>query len=168
MLKNEAEFVEVEVPASSVAYVSQCEMEQSVTMESATEKNEPYVEPQIEVAVAKPAVSAVPESEQVIGEVLKSDVRTIADIIAPKSSAADQFTKGAITDLNRAIGVNDRFLLIRDLFGGSSDAYDKVIWRLNNFDNLEDCLIYIAENFDWNPNSEGVKLIMELIERKYI
>ena len=37
---------------------------------------------------------------------------------------------------------------------------------LNSFTNLDDCMIYIVENFAWNPDSEGAKLIVSLIERK--
>ena len=131
------------------------------------ERVEPYIEPQIEVAVATPAASAVPESEQVLGEVIKSNVQTIADTIKPKDTAAEQIIKGSVNDICKAVGINDRFLLIRDLFGGSSEEYDRVMTQLNNFDNLEDCMIHIVENYDWNPNSDGAKLIMELIERKY-
>ena len=109
----------------------------------------------------------MPESEQVLGEVLKSDVRTIADIIAPKSTTVEQIAKGAISDINKAVGVNDRYLLIRDLFGGSAEEYERVVAVLNNFENLEDCMIYIDEHFDWNPNSDGAKMMMELLERKY-
>ena len=126
-----------------------------------------YVEPQVEVAVTKSATSVVPESEQVLGEILKSDVRTIADIIAPKSTTVEQIAKGAISDINKAVGVNDRYLLIRDLFGGSAEEYERVVAVLNNFENLEDCMIYIDEHFDWNPNSDGAKMMMELLERKY-
>ena len=131
------------------------------------ESVEPYVEPQIEIAVATPAASAVPESEQVLGEVIKSNVQTIADTIKPKDTAAEKIAKGSVNDITKAVGINDRFLLIRDLFGGSSEEYDRVMTQLNNFDNLEDCMIHIVENYDWNPNSDGAKLIMELIERKY-
>lgn len=126
-----------------------------------------YVEPQIEVAVATPAASAVPESEPVLGEVIKNDVQTIADTIKPNTSAAEVIAKGSVSDIGRAVGINDRFLLIRDLFGGSSEEYERTVAQLNSFDNLEDCMIYIVENFNWNPNSEGTKLMMELIERKY-
>ena len=131
------------------------------------ESVEPYVEPQIEIAVATPAASAVPESEQVLGEVIKSNVQTIADTIKPKDTAAEKIAKGSVNDITKAVGINDRFLLIRDLFGGSSEEYDRVMAQLNSFDNLEDCMIHIVENYDWNPNSDGAKLIMELIERKY-
>lgn len=131
------------------------------------ENETPYIEPQIEIAITKAATSVVPESDQVLGEVIKSDVRTIADTITPKSKTVEQMAKGAISDIGKAVGINDRFLLIRDLFGGSSEMYEQVVARLNSFDNLEDCMIYIVENFDWNPNSDGAKLMMELIERKY-
>ena len=60
----------------------------------------------------------------------------------------------------------DRFLLARDLFGGDMDACGRTIDRLNEFDDLDECMIYIAENFDWNPNSDGAKLLVDLIERK--
>ena len=38
--------------------------------------------------------------------------------------------------------------------------------RLNAFGDLDECMIYITENFDWNPNSDGAKLLVDLLERK--
>jgi hypothetical protein len=181
------EFVEVDVdtiiPEYSLSEESDVEVESKAIAEMAEQGSvapvieesvepeipaEPYIEPQIEVAIATPAISAVPESEQVLGEVIKSNVKTIADTIKPKDRAAEQIVKGSVDNIGKAVGINDRFLLIRDLFGGSSEEYERVMVQLNNFDNLDDCMIYIAENFDWNPNSDGAKLIMELLERKYI
>ena len=37
---------------------------------------------------------------------------------------------------------------------------------LNEFDDLDECMIFIVENFRWNPDSEGAKLLVSLIERK--
>jgi hypothetical protein len=172
------EFVEVDVATAPVVEMptepeadtsAMPAVEESANIEDClpAENETPYVEPQIEVAITKAATSVVPESDQVLGEVIKSDVRTIADTITPKSKTVEQMAKGAISDIGKAVGINDRFLLIRDLFGGSSEMYEQVVARLNSFDNLEDCMIYIVENFDWNPNSDGAKLMMELIERKY-
>ena len=180
------EFVEVDVESAVVEDVQYAEKEVEKELEQIAEPaeqgsttsvieertepevvTEPYIEPQIEVAIATPATNAVPESEQVLGEVIKSNVKTIADTIKPKDTAAEQIVKGAVSDIGKAVGINDRFLLIRDLFGGSSEEYERVMAQLNCFDNLDDCMIYIAENFDWNPNSDGAKLIMELLERKY-
>jgi len=106
-------------------------------------------------------------SEHVLGEVINNDLRTVADTIPPARNIAETAGRDRIADLNKAIGVNDRFLLIRDLFGGRTAAYEDAISKLNSFDNLDDCMVYIVENFEWNPNADGTKLLMELIERKY-
>ena len=177
VLDEDDEFVEVNVetiPLEEASFEEHTAEEDSVMTESTavevetgTTSAEPYVEPQIEVAVTRPTTSIVPESEQVLGEVIKSDVQTIADTIKPKDTAAEQIVKNSVDDISKAVGINDRFLLIRDLFGGDSGVYERVMAKLNSFDNLDDCMIHIVENYDWNPNSDGAKLIMELLERKY-
>ena len=102
-----------------------------------------------------------------VGEVLGGDVHTLADTIAaPKDMASEIVRKERITDLKQAIGINDKFLLLRDLFGGDTERYERTIDRLNEFDDLDDCIIYISENYDWNPSSDGVRFLMELLERK--
>lgn len=107
------------------------------------------------------------EPEPVLGEVLGGDVHTLADTIAaPKDMASEIVRKERITDLKQAIGINDKFLLLRDLFGGDTERYERTIDRLNEFDDLDDCIIYISENYDWNPSSDGVRFLMELLERK--
>lgn len=105
----------------------------------------------------------------VLGEVINHDVQTLADTIAPPRDRASELLRNEpVTDLRRAIGINDRFLFIRDLFGGDGAAYEAAIDALNGFDNLDDCMIYIAEHYAWNPNSDGAVLLMELLERKYL
>lgn len=107
------------------------------------------------------------EPEPVLGEVLGGDVHTLADTIAaPKDMASEIVRKERITDLKQAIGINDKFLLLRDLFGGDTERYERTIDRLNEFNDLYDCIIYISENYDWNPSSDGVRFLMELLERK--
>jgi hypothetical protein len=57
--------------------------------------------------------------------------------------------------------------MIRDLFDGDNEAYDQAISDLDSMETFDDCIIYIAENFEWNPDSEGAKFIMQLLERKH-
>ena len=101
----------------------------------------------------------------VLGETLNSDVKTVSDLIAVTTPPA-AVGQEPVADLRQALCNNDRFLLARDLFGGDMDACGRMIDRLNEFDDLDECMIYIAENFDWNPNSDGAKLLVDLIERK--
>ncbi len=104
----------------------------------------------------------------VLGEVINHDVQTLADTIVPPRDMASELRRSEpVTDLRKAIGLNDRFLLIRDLFGGDGDAYEQAIEALNGCGDFDDCMIFIAEHYAWNPNSDGAKLMMELLERKF-
>ena len=120
-----------------------------------------------EEAQSGPKEAAAPAGA-VLGEVINHDVQTLADTIAPRRGMASELRLGEpVTDLRRAIGINDKFLMIRDLFGGDGEAYEEAIGKLNAFDDFDECMIHIAENYAWNPNSDGAKFMMELLERKF-
>ena len=124
----------------------------------------PKSEPEpIAAPVVEPKVEAVDAQYKVLGEVIAPTTTTIADTIAPVASVADD---RPIETLRGAISVVDRFMLIRDLFGDDAQLYEQTIDELEKMDNLDDCIIYIAENFAWRPSSEGAKLIMDLLQRK--
>ncbi len=121
-------------------------------------------EPGFEEITLEPAAPA----GTVLGDVINHDVQTLADTLAaPRDRASELRRSEPVTDLRKAIGINDKFLLIRDLFGGDGEAYEQAIGTLNDCADFDDCMIYIAENYAWNPNSDGVKLLMELLERKF-
>lgn len=104
----------------------------------------------------------------VLGEVINHDVQTLADVIeAPRDMASELRRREPVTDLECAIGINDKFLMIRDLFNGDAAAYGKAMQVLNGFTDLDDCMIHIAEHYAWNANSDGARLLMELLERKF-
>ena len=128
------------------------------------------VEPTPELApVPKPAPRPTPapapreEVPQRLGDVIAKGVTTLADKMAEEQPTAP-FNR--ITDIRKAIGLNDKFLMIRDLFGGDVNLYEDTINHLNEFDDLDECMIFIVENFRWNPDSEGAKLLVSLLERK--
>ena len=149
--------------------------EPSEPEQPAEQPEQTYVQ---EPAAAEPAEPVMPvadehhfvadNTEHVLGEVINSDVQTFADTIAPaENAAADIVGKSAIDTLAEAIGINDRFLMIHDLFEGNADAFNAAIAKLDSFGNLNDCMVYIMENYEWNPYCEGAKLMMSLIERRY-
>lgn len=119
-----------------------------------------------EVVATAPVAQGVDAVEQPkrIGDVLAGTVVTLADKMAGDDAPTTAFNR--ITDLRKAIGLNDKFLMIRDLFGGDAARYEDTIDTLNEFDDLDECMIYIVENFRWNPDSEGAKLLVSLLERK--
>lgn len=99
-----------------------------------------------------------------LGDVLGDGVTVLGDKMAAEELPTTPFNR--ISDLNKAIGINDRFLMIRDLFDGDAERYTDTIDTLNEFETLDDAMIYIIENFAWNPETEGARLLVSLIERK--
>lgn len=123
------------------------------------------VVPQQPVAPA-PVAQPQPQSvePQRVADVLGSGRKVLGDVSQNEIVPTPPMSK--IVDLRKAIGINDKFIMLRDLFGGNEAQYNTTIDALNSFTSLDDCMIYIVENFAWNPDSEGAKLIVSLIERK--
>ena len=92
------------------------------------------------------------------------DAPSVADTIACPKGVAESTP---VVSLREAIGVADKFMLIRELFGGDADAYDKALDALEVQPSLDDCRIYIAEHYAWSLNSQATKFVMELLQRKY-
>jgi hypothetical protein len=74
----------------------------------------------------------------------------------------------ASKSLAEMIGLNDKFILLRDLFQNNHDYYEAAIDQLDEFDNIDDAMFFIHDNFQWNPNSEGAKLLVELLSNKLL
>lgn len=109
-----------------------------------------------------PTMEATEPTKVVLADTI-STPQTIADTIQQQPSIGQS---GAVNSLRGAISVGDRFMLIRELFGGDEAKYESTIDLLDSYDNLDDCIIYIAENFTWRASSDGAKLIMDLLQRK--
>lgn len=142
------------------------------------ESAEPATEPQSVVLeineeedkapVAEPLIKANINEERttILADVISPAAPTIADSIAAPTALADEIEHSAIRSLSDGIGINDKFLMIRDLFDGNSAEYERVIKELDAMESFDDCMIYIVENYSWNPDSDGAKFIMKLLERK--
>lgn len=144
------------VPAEEVVVVEKVEVEPA-----------PAPAPQ-PASAPQPAPMPAPapreeEAPQRLGDVIAKNVTTLADKMAEEQPTA---AYNRITDIRKAIGLNDKFLMIRDLFGGDANLYEDTINHLNEYDDLDECMIFIVENFRWNPDSEGAKLLVSLLERK--
>lgn len=121
----------------------------------------------------EPSSAFAPEGKPhpVLGEVINAGSKTVGEAMAetPKHDITEKIVHSDhITDLNQAIGINDKFIMIRDLFNGDGSRYDAAIAELNKFDNFDACLIHIASHYRWDPDSDGAKLLMEILSRKLL
>ncbi|MGC9471242.1 MAG: hypothetical protein ACP5D1_06840 [Bacteroidales bacterium] len=73
-----------------------------------------------------------------------------------------------IDDISKAIGINDKFHYIRELFAGDADLYEKTIRTLNEVQNFNQAFEFLNRNFDWDMENPSVQHLLELTRRKFI
>ena len=86
-------------------------------------------------------------------------------------SLAARLQRKPVTDLMNAIGINDKFLLLNELFAGSMEKYNKSIRALNSFSTLLGAKTYMSElqiEFQWDCESDAYKKLDSLVERRFM
>ena len=145
------------------------ESEETLVADEDMPVEEPVVEEVLDVEVADDdlATESVTDAPTVVlGDLLREDTPTLADNFAEQSSVDVATAASATMSLRQTIGVNDKYILMRDLFAGDNAYYESAIEALDEFESLDEAMLYIYDNFHWSPNSEGARLLMELLARK--
>jgi copper chaperone CopZ len=146
-------------------------------VEPVIEKSEPRVEPVIEKAEPQ-AVKEVPRPS----DKKPSGFSIIADQFAgmPESFNENLGTRKhgddvleilrskPLSSLDEAIGINDKFLFIREIFNGNTDSYNEAIQKLEKVGNISDAMAVIMGYAGDNSGSEAVTQLVDLIKRKFI
>ncbi len=76
-----------------------------------------------------------------------------------------------IRDLKKAVGVNDRYQFVNDLFRGDESMYERCLKTINGFNIYPEAQYWIQRELKvkmgWNENSETVKLFDQLVRRRF-
>ncbi|MBO6023443.1 MAG: hypothetical protein J6P83_01140 [Bacteroidales bacterium] len=86
------------------------------------------------------------------------------------NSLAAKLQQNPVRDLKSVIGINDKFLFVNELFGGSMEKYNKSIENLNDLKTLNGAMIYLNElkiELQWNSSNEAYLKLKDLITRKF-
>ncbi len=73
-----------------------------------------------------------------------------------------------IDSISRNIGINDRFFIIRELFGGESDRFTGLVNTLDSAESYELASSILKQEFEGKMGHEGVEILNILLKRKYI
>lgn len=76
-----------------------------------------------------------------------------------------------IKDLRKAVGINDRFLFIHELFRGDESMYERCIKTINSFSIFAEAEYWITRELKvklgWNNDSEAVQHFDQLVRRRF-
>jgi hypothetical protein len=71
-----------------------------------------------------------------------------------------------IQSLKEAIGLNDKFIFISEIFNGNKEAYSHAIERLETIRSIADARAVIISYTGNNAENEAVEQLLELVKRK--
>ena len=85
-------------------------------------------------------------------------------------SIAARLQYNPINDLRSAIGINDKFLIMNQLFKGSMEQYNSAVERLNGFYNYDDAEIFLGSLkilHDWAEDLPANEKLLHFVKRRY-
>jgi copper chaperone CopZ len=72
-----------------------------------------------------------------------------------------------LQSLNEAIGINDKFLFIREIFNGNGELYNQAIIKLESVGNLAEARSVVMSYTGDNTENEAIAQLLDLIKRKF-
>src|SRR4029079_2747621 len=86
-----------------------------------------------------------------------------------KTELIEVLKETPVKDLRKAIGINDRFRFINDLFRGDESMYERSIKTINSFNIYAEAEYWISRELKtklgWSINTESVKHFDQLVKR---
>ncbi|MFH0893122.1 MAG: hypothetical protein V2A54_01700 [Bacteroidota bacterium] len=193
--------IKAEVPVEKViekAVIIEKVPEPPVVIEKTVE-SEPEIEPvvsaiteetMVEVTVEKTETTTVKETSKkqkstidlfseaassTVADKLSGNQSSLNDSISKEkteTSLNSKVQKQPIKDLKNAIGINEKFLFINELFDGNMHEYNDALNRIQTscqtFSEAEEVLNNLKDHYHWNENKSSVSLFRNLVERRFL
>ncbi len=149
-------------------------------------ENPPVVGPKVDLLQERqkdfvPTVRKIglktPEPEPVVSEPKKESLFDKATSLYDKitkpaeKTVAGQVSRQPISNIKAAIGINEKFLYLKELFKNNVNDYNEALEKLNNFDSYmeaEDFFQELKNKYSWNPESKSFQGLAELLNRRYL
>jgi hypothetical protein len=106
------------------------------------------------------------KSERIVADKFSHLASRINEKVGESKKSEGKARTMPVTDLNRALGINDRFYFIRELFNGNENSFRETIDRLNKADSKEEATSILSESVKDISDSGPALELLELVERK--
>ena len=134
-----------------------------------TSAQQPWrVDPLVEV----PTLSHQPSGQE-LNDIIGTGSRSINDRLKENGmiDRGSQLKGSPVKELRKAIGVNDRFVFINELFRGDEPMYERSIKTINNFRILPEAEYWMERELKiklgWDDSREIVQHFYQLVSRRF-
>ncbi len=88
-----------------------------------------------------------------------------------KTEVATVLQTAPVRDLKKAVGINDRYLFVNELFRGDESMYERSMKTINGFSIYPEAQYWIERELKvkmgWDDQCEAVKLFDQLVRRRF-
>ncbi len=157
-------------------------VETTILTEKLEDKNEPEPIQETKVEIREEKEEVLTETVEISGdvefdeEIIKitdkrlGDVftkeKSVNDLLADTNKLENVLSNRPVKSIQSAIGINDRFQYIRELFEGKADEFVKTVEELDRMNSLKEAVQFLQVNYRWKKNETSLKFV-NLIKRRF-
>ncbi|RZK81737.1 MAG: hypothetical protein EOO92_04270 [Pedobacter sp.] len=127
------------------------------------------------VILTEPIEPVTPQHEQFAPQQPVAPVKlTLNDLLAGKNSSNtfhEENSRPAVTDLKKAVNLNEKLLYIKDLFNGYNLAYSEAIDIINKLPDFKAADAFLKNNYaaknNWDAKQATVDKFYDLIRQRF-
>lgn len=126
--------------------------------------------PQEQTEIKSPAV-AVPEKKTVAEQFIHEKQSLNELFTQQKTDLNHKFQNTKVNDLTKAIGINDKFLFIKELFNNKGEEFSRCINQLNTFNSIDEAFDYLDQlkiEYFWETSNSAYLKLCDLLRRKFV
>jgi hypothetical protein len=110
--------------------------------------------------------------ERQVNETVTNDQESLNDKLKHgKTELMEVLKESPVRDLRKAIGINDRFLFINELFRGDENMYERCIKTINNFNIYAEAEYWINRELKvklgWTDDNKATDHFYQLVKRRF-
>jgi hypothetical protein len=119
----------------------------------------------------RPVMHEIPKPEKqvqekpLLGDSFQNE-QSVNDVIGEKKAEESNLINSPISSLRASIGLNDRFLFIREIFANNTDKYNTVIDQLDKLETIQQAVEFLKANITLQKNETSLKFV-ELLKRRF-
>ena len=124
----------------------------------------------IEKNEVKNEVHSITNENDILAEKFKRSDPLINEVLARggKRDFSSLMQSKPVKNIEAAIGINERFEFVRELFNGDAASYTKTIKMLDASSNFNEAFNYLNQTYSWDLESDMVHKLLDIVRRRFI
>lgn len=93
--------------------------------------------------------------------------KSVNDLLAGGNNKLEfKISNSPVTSIQAAIGINDRYQYIRELFDGSAENYAEAVADLDRMNTIQEAVAYLQLKYKWKKTDTSLKFV-SLVKRRF-